>query len=129
MSELLIELFSEEIPSNLQINARRQLEKLLSTNLISLNLNYKNLKVYSTPTRLTVHISEIPSKIKILETELKGPKLGVPQAVIEGFAKSKNIKITDLFEKKLDKGTFYFAKIKGREIKSEDELVKLIPKI
>ena len=66
MSELLIELFSEEIPSNLQINARRQIEKLLSTNLISLNLNYKNLKVYSTPTRLTVHISEIPSKIKIL---------------------------------------------------------------
>ena len=45
MPELLIELFSEEIPSNLQINARRQLEKLLSTNLISLNLNYKNLKV------------------------------------------------------------------------------------
>ena len=44
MSELLIELFSEEIPSNLQINARRQLEKLLSANLISLNLNYKSLK-------------------------------------------------------------------------------------
>ena len=129
MPELLIELFSEEIPSNLQINARRQLEKLLSANLISLNLNYKSLKVYSTPTRLTAHISGLPSKIKISDTELRGPKLGVPQTVIEGFAKSKKIKVTDLFEKKLDKGSFYFAKLKGREIKSEDELLKLIPKI
>ena len=128
MSELLIELFSEEMPSNLQINARRQLEKLLNENLTSLNLNYKNLEVYSTPTRLTAFASDLPRKIKILAAEVKGPKLGVPQNIIESFAKSKNIKVEDLYEKKLEKGTFYFAKIKGKEINTEDELAKLIPK-
>ena len=66
MSELFIELYSEEIPPNLQINARIQLEKLLRENLSSLNLSYKNLNVYSTPTRLTVHVSNLPNKIKIL---------------------------------------------------------------
>ena len=61
--------------------------------------------------------------------KLKDPKLGVPQNVIENFAKSKNVNVKMIFiEKKLDKGTFYFAKIKGKEINTEDELVKLIPK-
>jgi len=103
MSELFIELYSEEIPPNLQINARIQLEKLLRENLSSLNLSYKNLNVYSTPTRLTVHVSNLPNKIKILPTEVKGPKVGVTQAIVENFSKSKNINISDLFEKKLDK--------------------------
>ena len=50
MSELLIELFSEEIPSNLQINARKQLENLLKQNLSSSNLEPKTLEIFSTPT-------------------------------------------------------------------------------
>ena len=129
MSELFIELFSEEMPPNLQINARRQLEKLLSESLSSLNLRYKNLAVYSTPTRLTAFVSNLPSKIKISATEVKGPKVGVPGNVVENFAKSKNMNVSDLYEKKLEKGTFYFAKTKGREIKTEDELAKSIPKI
>ena len=65
MSELLIELFSEEIPSSLQVNARSQIEKLLSQKLKSSNLNYKNLSVYSTPTRLTDLVSSLPILIKI----------------------------------------------------------------
>ncbi len=129
MSDLLIELFSEEMPPNLQISARKQIEKLLSENLSSLNLKYKNLSVYSTPTRLTIFVSNLPSKIKISDTEIKGPKLGVPEKIIENFAKSKQINTNDLFKKKLDKGTFYFAKIKGKEIYTEEELAKSIPKI
>ena len=129
MSDLLIELFSEEMPPNLQISARKQIEKLLSENLSSLNLKYKNLSVYSTPTRLTIFVSNLPSKIKISATEIKGPKLGVPEKIIENFAKSKQINTNDLFKKKLDKGTFYFAKIKGKEIYTEEELAKSIPKI
>ena len=129
MSDLLIELFSEEMPPNLQISARKQIEKLLSENLSSLNLKYKNLSVYSTPTRLTIFVSNLPSKIKISATEIKGPKLGVPKKIVENFAKSKQINTNDLFKKKLDKGTFYFAKIKGKEIYTEEELAKSIPKI
>ena len=128
MSELLIELFSEEMPPNLQINARNQFKKFFGEALLSLNLKYKSFEVYSTPTRLTATVSGLPSRIKILPTEIKGPKLGVPQSVVESFAKSKNIKLSDLYEKKLEKGVFYFVKTKGKEITIEEELIKNIPK-
>ena len=128
MSELLIELFSEEMPPNLQINARNQFKKFFGEALFSLSLKYKSFEVYSTPTRLAATVSGLPSKIKILPTEIKGPKLGVPQSVVESFAKSKNIKLNDLYEKKLEKGVFYFAKTKGKEITIEEELIKNIPK-
>ena len=128
MSELLIELFSEEMPPNLQINARNQFKKFFGEALLSLNLKYKSFEFYSTPTRLTATVSGLPSRIKILPTEIKGPKLGVPQSVVESFAKSKNIKLSDLYEKKLEKGVFYFVKTKGKEITIEEELIKNIPK-
>ena len=128
MSELLIELFSEEMPPNLQINARNQFKKFFGEALLSLSLKYKSFEVYSTPTRLVATVSGLPSKIKILPTEIKGPKLGVPQSVVESFAKSKNIKLSDLYEKKLEKGVFYFVKTKGKEITIEEELIKNIPK-
>jgi len=128
MSELLIELFSEEMPPNLQTNARNQLKKLFSEELSSVSLSYKDLEIYSTPTRLTIFISGLPKKIKILPSEVKGPKLGVPQNIVENFARSKSVSVDDLYEKKLEKGTFYFVKLKGKEINTEDELIKIIPK-
>ncbi len=128
MSELLIEFFSEEIPPNLQISARNQFKKLLSEELSLLNINYKSFDVFSTPTRMTILINDLPNKIKIPPHEIKGPKLGVPQNVIENFAKSKEINLNHLVKKKIDKGTFYFAKIKEKEINTEDELVRIIPK-
>ena len=63
MSELLIELFSEEIPPNLQINARNQLKKIISDELSSVNLPYKDFIIYSTPTRLTIFISGLSTII------------------------------------------------------------------
>ncbi len=127
MSELFIELFSEEIPPKLQISARSQFERLLTQNLSSLNLKCEAFNIYSTPTRLVAFVSGLPAKIKFQATEVKGPKLGVPENVIENFARSKGVNISDLYEKKLDRGTFYFLKTKGKEINTEEELSKLIP--
>ena len=98
MSEFFIELFGEEMPPNLQINARRQLETLISENLSSLNLNHKNLTVYSTPTRLVASASNLSKKIKIPASEVKGPKVGVTNNIVENFAKSKLLNIRDLYE-------------------------------
>ncbi len=128
MSELLVELFSEEIPPNLQISARDQFKKLLNLELSSSNLSYKDFEIYSTPTRLTVFISGLPSKIKILPAEVRGPKVGVPKNIKENFAKSKKVSINELYEKKIDKGSFFFIKTKGKEINTEDELISIIPK-
>ena len=99
MSELLIELFSEEMPPNLQINARTQFKKFLQEEISSLNLKYKTFEVYSTPTRLTTSILGLSNKIKILPSEIKGPKLGVPQNIIENFVKSKSLKVEDLYKR------------------------------
>ena len=60
---------------------------------------------------------------------MKGPKVGVTNNIVENFAKSKLLNIRDLYEKKTEKGLFYFAKIKGKEINTEDELAKSLPKI
>ena len=128
MSELFIEFFSEEIPPNLQISARNQLNKFLIKNLSETNLKYKNFEIYSTPTRIAVCISGLPEKIKILPVEIKGPKVGVPEKVLENFARSRSVNLSDLNEKKTEKGNFYFVKIKGKEINSEDELIKCILK-
>ena len=64
MSDLIVELFSEEIPPNLQISARKQLKKILNDELESLNLTFSNFEIYSTPTRLTIFISNLPKKNK-----------------------------------------------------------------
>ncbi len=127
MSELFIELFSEEIPSNLQINARKQLEDLLKQNLSSSNLKPNILQVFSTPTRLTINVTGLPEIIKIPAAEIKGPKIGVPESVINNYAKSKNLNVSDLQKKETEKGTFYFAKVKEKEISTDKELEKIIP--
>ena len=103
MSELFIEFFSEEIPPNLQISARNQLNKFLIKNLSETNLKYKNFEIYSTPTRIAVCISGLPEKIKILPVEIKGPKVGVPEKVLENFARSRSVNLSDLNEKKQKK--------------------------
>ena len=128
MSELFIEFFSEEIPPNLQISARNQLHKLLVDKLSDANLKYDNFEIYSTPTRIAACISGLPYKIKILPAEIKGPKVGVPEKVLENFAKSRSVDLSELYEKKTEKGNFFFVKIKGKEINSEEELVKCILK-
>ena len=120
MSELFIEFFSEEIPPSLQISARNQFQKLLVDKLSEANLKYNNFEIYSTPTRIAACISGLPDKIKILPAEIKGPKVGVQEKVLENFAKSKSVNLSDLFEKKTEKGNFYFVKIKGKEINSEE---------
>ena len=112
MSELFIEFFSEEIPPNLQISTRKQFKKILGEKLYEANIKYRNFEIYSTPTRLAAHISELPDKIKILPAEIKGPKVGVPEKVLENFAKSRFVSLSDLYEKKTEKGNFYFVKIK-----------------
>ena len=91
MSELLIELFSEEMPPKLQVNARNELKKLFTDELSTLNLKYKGLNLYSTPTRLTILISDLPTKIKILSSEIKGPKIHVTQNIVENFELYSNL--------------------------------------
>ncbi len=128
MAELLLELYSEEIPPQLQIAARSQIKQFIENSFEEDSINYKELLVYSSPTRLMVFIKSLPEKIKIEAKEIKGPKVDSPDQVLRGFIKAKNVNEKDLVEKDTDKGKFYFIKTKSQSILVEDLLIKIIPK-
>ena len=89
MAELLLELYSEEIPPQLQIGARNQLKEFVEKPLKEDNIKYRDLLVYSSPTRLTLLIKDLAEKIKIEAKEVKGPKVGSPEQVLQGFMKAE----------------------------------------
>ena len=128
MTELLLELYSEEIPPKLQIAARSQIKQFIKNSFKENNIKYNNLSVYSSPTRLTLFIKELAEKIKTEAKEIKGPKLGSPDQVIQGFLRAKNVSEKELIKKDTDKGKFYFIKTQPQSIFVEDLLIKIIPK-
>ncbi len=128
MSEFLLELYSEEIPPQLQINARTQLKQQLENSFEEEGIQYKDCLEYSSPTRLSIYIKGIPEKIKIKSKEIKGPKTGVPESILQGFAKSRNVSEKELFKKETDKGEFYFIKTAEKNILVEDLLISILPK-
>ena len=85
MAELILELYSEEIPPKLQIEARDQLKLAIQKKFEEENLTFKEIFVYSSPTRLSVFVKDIPEKIKIKSKEIKGPKIGSSDEILQGF--------------------------------------------
>ena len=75
MAELLLELYSEEIPPQLQISARSQIKQYIENSFKEKNIRHKELSVYSSPTRLTIFTKDLTEKIKIKAKEIKGPKV------------------------------------------------------
>jgi glycyl-tRNA synthetase beta chain len=128
MAELLLELYSEEIPPQLQIAARSQIKQYIENSFKEENLKYKELSVYSSPTRLTIFTKDLTENIKIEAKEIKGPKVGSPNQVLQGFLRAKNVNEKDLIEKNTDKGKFYFVKTQSQLILVKDLLIKIIPK-
>ena len=128
MAELLLELYSEEIPPQLQAGARSQIKQYIENSFKENNIKYEGLTVYSSPTRLTIFAKNLAEKIKIEAKQIKGPKVGSPDKVVQGFIRSKNANEKDLIKKGTVKGEFYFVKTQSKLILVEDLLIKLIPK-
>ena len=128
MAELLLELYSEEIPPHLQIAARSQLKEFIENSFKEVSIKYKNLSVYSSPTRLTLVANDLLEQIKTEVKEIKGPKVDSSDQIIQGFIKAKNISQKDLIEKDTEKGKFYFIKTQSQFILVEDLLNKIIPR-
>ncbi len=106
----------------------KEIKKNLLKSLEEESIKYKSAEAYSTPTRLVLLVRDLPSEIKIEAKEVRGPKVGVPENIIEGFMKSHQITKKDLFEKMEEKGNFYFFNKAAKKILTEDILTKLIPK-
>ena len=91
MPELLLELFSEEIPARFQRRAAEDLKKAVTDGLIEAGLLYEGAKAFVTPRRLALTVSGIPARSPDLKEEKKGPRVGAPQAAIDGFLRAAGI--------------------------------------
>ena len=129
MAELFIELFSEEIPSKLQIDTRRKIKQIFEEKLQIKEIKFNSSKSFSTPKRLVFVIDGLPEKIEQKGKNLKGPKVGAPQVALDGFIKSNNLSKSDIYKKKIEKGEFYFANTKPKIINILQELQHIVPSV
>ena len=129
MAELFIELFSEEIPAKLQIDARQKIKHTFEERLKKKEINFKSSKSFSTPKRLVFVIEGMPEKIEQKKKTIKGPKVDAPEVALKGFIKSNNLNKQDVYKKTLEKGEFYFAETKAKIIDILKELQTIVPEV
>ena len=129
MSEFFLELFIEEIPANLQKNARRSLLQNFKDFFEKKNIKFSKDLSFSTPNRLLILFDGIKPEIHQKEEEIRGPKTDAPEKALDGFLRSNNFQKKNLYQKENDKGVFYFAIKPPKIIKIYDLLNENIPLI
>ena len=128
MPDLFLELFSEEIPSNLQKNARNNLLQNFKDFFEREKIIHKSEgKVFSTPNRLIILFDRIDTEIHRKSEYIRGPNINAPEKALDGFVKSNKIEKKNIFEKQTEKGKFYFFKKPAKKIQTIDLLNKNIP--
>ena len=128
MPDLFLELFSEEIPSNLQKNARNNLLQNFKDFFEREKIIHKSEgKVFSTPNRLIILFDRIDTEIHRKSEYIRGPNINAPEKALDGFIKSNKIEKKNIFEKQTEKGKFYFFKKPAKKIQTIDLLNKNIP--
>ncbi len=115
MAELFIELFSEEIPAKLQIDARQKIRHMIDERLNKKEIDFKSSRSFSTPKRLVFVIDKIPEKIEEKKKIIKGPKIDAPQVALDGFIKSNKLDKSDIYKKNSKKENFILQKQNQRQ--------------
>jgi glycyl-tRNA synthetase beta chain len=129
MPDLLLELFSEEIPARMQAGAARDLERLMVGALSERGLLFEGAKAFSGPRRLTLAVAGLPVKQKDVREELKGPKTDAPAAAIEGFLKKTGLTKDQLKVESTPKGDVYMALIEKPGRDTAAVLAEIVPEI
>ena len=131
MPELLFELFSEEIPARMQAKAAEDLRRMVTDKLVAEGLVYEGAKAFATPRRLTLTVHGIPARQSDLKEERKGPRVGGPEAAVQGFLKATGLASLDEAKIQRDpkKGDFYVALIEKPGRATLDVLADMLPVI
>ncbi len=109
MPDLLIELFSEEIPARMQVRASEDLKKRITDGLVEAGITYAGAATFSTPRRLTLTLQGVLSESPTLKEERKGPRVDAPEQAIEGFLRGAGLTKDQLEIRDEKKGQVYFA--------------------
>jgi glycyl-tRNA synthetase beta chain len=130
MPDLLLELFSEEIPARMQAKAADDLRRMVTDKLVAEGLVYEGAKAFATPRRLALTVHGIPARQPDLKEERKGPKIGAPDAAVQGFLRATGHKSLDEAKIQNDKkGDFYIALIEKPGRPAIDVLADILPVI
>jgi glycyl-tRNA synthetase beta chain len=127
MPDLLLELFCEEIPARMQVQASKDLERLIVGALSDRGFLFEAARAFAGPRRLTLALQGLPVKQPDVSEEKKGPRVGAPEKAIEGFLKSTGLTL-DQCEKRSDaKGEFYVAVISRKGRGTSEVLAEILP--
>jgi glycyl-tRNA synthetase beta chain len=131
MPDLLLEIFSEEIPARMQRRAAEDLKKLVTDALVERGFLYEGAQAFATPRRLALTVAGLPIKGKDVREERKGPRVGSPDAAIQGFLKGAGLASIDQarIENDPKKGEFYVAVIEKPGRATPEVLAEILPGI
>src|SRR5215472_9788323 len=129
MPDLLLELFSEEIPARMQARAAEDLRKMVADRLVEAGLVYEGATAFATPRRLALTVHGVPARQPDLKEEKKGPRVGAPEAAVQGFLKSAGLSsiAEATVQKDPKKGDFYVALIEKPGRAAIDVLAEILP--
>ncbi|MCF2870072.1 glycine--tRNA ligase subunit beta [Octadecabacter sp. G9-8] len=126
MPDLLIELFSEEIPARMQAKAAADLKKMMTDGLVDAGLTYAGAGAFSTPRRLALSVEGLTAESPDTREERKGPKVGAPDQAIEGFCRGAGVSRDSLEARDTGKGKVYFAIIERPGRKASDIIAEVL---
>ncbi|WP_315757066.1 MULTISPECIES: glycine--tRNA ligase subunit beta [unclassified Bradyrhizobium] len=131
MPDLLLELFSEEIPARMQAKAAEDLRRMVTDKLVAEGLVYEGAKAFATPRRLALTVHGIPARQADLKEERRGPRVGGADAAIQGFLKATGLSSIEeaTIQRDPKKGDFYVALIEKPGRATLDVLAEMLPVI
>src|SRR5215510_8967707 len=130
MPDLLLELFSEEIPARMQARAAEDLRKLVTDRLVAAGLLYEGAKAFVTPRRLALAVQGLPARQPDVREEKKGPRVGAPEGAVQGFLRAAGLK--SIAEAKVQpdkKGDFYVAVIEKPGRPAIEVIAEIVPEV
>jgi glycyl-tRNA synthetase beta chain len=130
MPDLLLELFSEEIPARMQRRAAEDLRKLVTDALVEAGLVYEGAKAFATPRRLALTVHGVPARSPDRKEERKGPRVGAPASAIDGFLKAAGLASIDQAKIVEDKkGDFYVAVTEKPGRAASEVIAGIVPEV
>ncbi|MFT5869304.1 MAG: glycyl-tRNA synthetase beta chain [Paracoccaceae bacterium] len=129
MPDLLLELFSEEIPARMQAKAAADLKKLMTDALVEAGLTYASAGAFSTPRRLTLTIEDLTAQSPTLMEDRKGPRIDAPEKALEGFLRSTGLSKDQLQIQDDKKGQVYIAQITKPGRPAAEIIAQIVPQV
>jgi len=127
MADLLLELFSEEIPAGMQKRACEDLQKMVTNGLVEAGLTYASAATFATPRRLCLTIEGLLTESPSVREERKGPRVDAPEQALNGFLRGAGLTKDQLEIRDDKKGQTYFAVIEKPGRPASEIIAEVIP--